>query len=389
MLVKPAFIDQDLTNQRVFLRVDVNVPIVHGAIKGDYRLRMIQPTLDLLRLKKARIIVATHIGRPQGYDRTLTTRIIAHWLQEHGYEVTFAPDIPTAHQLSLELKPGSLLLLENLRFFPAEQREDWDFAKQLKSLADYYINDAFGTAHRRETSITLLPELFDEHEKSIGLLFEKELRALTPIRDHPQQPFLCLLGGGKPNKIPYFELLFKTVKVLLLTPGIVFTFLKAQGKEIGKSIYDEAFVEEAGDVLEAAYQENTQVFFPRDYFVALDSLNGPIVYCTENDFPRNGVGLSIGPATIRDYIQHINKAKTILVNGAMGFFDRPETMKSFDTLLQAVAQSNAYSVIAGGESVTAVYLNGLESAIDFCSTGGGSTLAFLAGYPLPGLVSLE
>lgn len=348
-MIIPRFVDQDITEKRVFLRADLNVPLLDGVIQGDFRLKALQPTLDLLIVKKTRIILATHLGRPKKYTRKLSTLLLKNWFEDRGYKTVFAPDIPTARHLSTRIDPGTIVLLENMRFFDGEQREDQQFAQDLKLLADYYINDAFALLHRTDTSITLLPALFNKHDKSIGLLIARELDALTPVKLSAKHPVLYLLCGGKvKDKLPYIAQLLDKAQLFLVGPALSFTFLKAENKPVGKSLIDQAFIEKAKLLVDKAKKTGVSFVLPTDYQVALDTLQGPLISCGQTDFPDNGIGVSIGEQTLALFTQKIMQANTIIVNGAMGLLERPETGKKFNTLLQSIAQSSAYTVIGGG-----------------------------------------
>lgn len=376
----------NLCNSRVLLRADLNITLVNNKIAGDFRLRQLKPTLDLLIAKQARIILATHIGRPNGYQEDLSTKVIADWLEEHGYSVILESDLARAYDQSFTIQPGSILLLENLRFFAGEQTQDNTFAHELARLGDYYVNDAFGLLHRADTSVTLVPQLFKHSCKSIGLLIEKELASFKHIDTAPEQPFVMLIGGGKvKDKLPFIDVLIDKASTILLCPALVFTFSATLGKNVGKSIVEPEVLDHARQIITKAEQRGVVLQFPVDYQVALGDMNGKLEYTNTDNIPDDAVGIAIGPKTVELYVKELKRAKTVFVNGAMGFFDRPETMHALYTLLKTIAQSNAYSVIGGGESVTAVYKQGLEKGITFCSTGGGAALALLTGAPLPGL----
>lgn len=377
----------NIENQLVFLRADLNVPLYKSYIEGDYRLKALQPTLDLLLQKKAKVVLATHIGRPHGPEKHLSTRVLLNWFKEHGYSTTFTPTVEQAILEVQNLKPSQILLLENLRFYAQEQHPTEEFALQLKLLGNYYVNDAFGLLHRSDTSVTLLAQLYPKERKSIGLLVEKELKVLNYLKQKPKKPFLVILGGGKvKDKLPLLTSLLDQVNTVLLCPAIVFTFLKALGKPTGKSLVEDALIPQARAILDYANKKNVSLLFPVDYQVAHGSFTGPLTYTTTLE--QEMVGLAIGPQTQELYAQAIGNASTIFLNGTMGIMSRPETMQAQKALLQTIAQSPAYSVIGGGESVAAVYQYGLESAINFCSSGGGSTLAYLSDQPLPGLKSI-
>lgn len=399
-MLKAIFTTADLFNKRVFLRADLNVPLENSHIMGDDRLVKILPTLNALVKKGARIILATHLGKPKvgSFDKALSTIHLLEWFKKRNFTITFAETPSAAVNLEKQLSSGSILLLENLRFFPGEKmpnhptedliKEQKKFVISLFELADYYINDAFGLLHRTDSSITLLPTLFATKKRSIGLLIEKELKILTPIREHPHKPYVITMGGGKvADKLPVIERFFDKATTILVGPAISFTFMQAMGFTTGKSLVVPELLETAKMILDKAKHQNVKLIFPVDYQVALGDLEGKLTYYDAKEIPSDGIGVSIGPKTIELFRDALLGAQTVYVNGTMGIFERPETMKTYNVLLQTIAQLTNTSIIGGGESVTAVHQIGIQDAIAFCSTGGGSTLHYLAGDTLPGLAS--
>lgn len=396
--MQATFIHDNLRNRRVFVRADLNVTFVEQHIVGDDRLQQILPTLDKLILMGAKIILATHLGRPKKYalQQNYSTVQLLNWFRERKYAISFAHSLQEAHQ---DILPGHILLLENLRVYDGEKRSKemdknteiaWQLAKQLRNLADYYINDAFGLLHRNDTSITLLPQLFDAKDKSIGLLVEKELKILTPIRDTPKKPYVLVIGGGKvADKLPAIEQFLTKVTCILICPAISFTFMRAMNLNVGKSLVAENLVPKALEIIQIAALNKVKLLLPVDYLIATDNLEGPLSLVTANEIPENGIGLSIGPKTIKLFSEALSDSQTVYVNGAMGIFSRPETMVGLNVLLQTIAQLTNTSIIGGGESVTAVHQLGIQDAIAYCSTGGGATLHYLAGDILPGLISIK
>lgn len=381
----------DLYNKKVFLRADLNVPIKNGFILDDFKLSALKPTLDLLVSKSSIIVLGTHLGRPKGKkDNSLSTKPLADWLDNHGYTVKFAKDLQEAQELIKQSKSSSIVMLENLRFYSGEKNYSKEFAEELYNLApDYYINDAFGAIHREDTSIALLPKLYDLKNKSVGLLIEKEINGLSRIKDNPRPPFVLIMGGAKvKSKLPLIKELLNKATSILLLPPLVFTFLKAQNKEVGKSLVEEDLVNETKKTIDKAKEKNVEILFPDDYLIAQDSISGELSY--KDALDKNSFGISIGPKTLEKYKQHIiarSNANTLFFNGTMGFLDRPETTKELKSLLQTVTQSDAYTVIGGGDSVAAVNIFGLAPAFDFISTGGGATLTYLSNQYLPGLIN--
>ncbi len=375
----------NLNNKRVLLRADLNVPLANNRIADGFRLRTLQPTLDYLHNQNAITFIATHLGRPKGkYDPNLSTKILLPWFEEHNYSVTFEPDLKGA--ATRHYQPGAIILLENLRFFPGEQNHDSVFAHELAACAEYYVNDAFGALHRNDSSLTLVADCFAPEKKTIGFLIEKELHELKKLKTSPEQPFVCIIGGGKiDTKIELIKNLVATVQTILLCPAVVFTFLKALNKPVGKSLVDEQLVSIAHEIISHASQNNVKLCFPLDYQAADTTRDGALSIVDADAFPKDGVGVSIGPKTLAAWAPIIKNAKTIFVNAAMGFADRPETLEGLHALLKIIAKSKAYKVIGGGDSVAAVERFGLSKDINFLSTGGGATLAYLSGQPLPGL----
>ncbi len=376
----------DLNQKRVFLRADLNVPLVDGTIVNDYRLRAILPTINLIKKKGGSIVLATHIGSPNDIDPHYSTKQLIPWFTGHGFAVKHISDISSVEQNN----PAELVLLENLRFFPGEKKADPSFARTLAQWGDYYVNDAFGVLHRNDTSITVLPTLFAPTERTIGLLIEKELKALNVLAQTPQQPYVITLGGGKiATKLPLIEYMLDKAQTIIICPALVFTFLAAQRKEVGKSLVDQTEIKAAQHIMQKAATSSTTLVFPFDYQIALQTVQGPLSYTPTADIPSNAVGIAIGPKSIKECTQLIHTAKTIFFNGPMGFTEREETLQATHALLKAIASSNAYCVVGGGDSVAMVEEYHLEDRISFLSTGGGSTLQYLSGQPLPGLAILS
>lgn len=382
----------DLTNRRVFLRADLNIPLLNGLIVCDFRLKALKPTLDLLIAKRGRIILATHLGRPQGPIPSLSTRLLLSWFKEHGYTIQWISSLEEAVTASHSLAPQSILLLENMRFFEGEQSADktirMQFAQQLRALADYYVNDAFALLHRHDTSITLLPALFNKDDKTIGLLIEHEIDTLTALFAHPLEPFMLVIGGGKvKDKLPFLEKLLDKVSSIIILPALAFTFLKAQGKPIGRSLVDDDFLERAKAFLTKAQEKSVRIILPSDFLVAEENFAGPLHIVTE--IPAQSIGIAVGPQTLQIYAEEIGYSKTVFINGAMGLTTRPETLEPFYSILGMVASPSITSIVGGGESVAAVYASNLEHTITYCSTGGGASLYLLTYTTLPALASME
>lgn len=377
-----------LANQRVLLRADLNVPLAHSAIANDFRLRALLPTLHYLRSHNAITIIATHLGRPQGTVMpNLSTKILVPWFQHHGYSVIFEPNLRTVKQT--DYKPGSIIMLENMRFFPGEHNQDPNFTQELASCAQYYVNDAFGTLHRHDTSVSLVATYFPPDKKTVGFLVERELKELEFLK-HAQKPFILILGGGKVDtKLELIKGMLDYVTAIMLCPATVFTFLYAQGTPVGASLVEHECIDKAQEIIAQAQSKNIQLLFPLDYQIADNSLDGPLRFIDAHEFPKDAIGISIGPKTIEHWCSIIKKAKTVFLNAAMGFAYRPETLEGLHKILECLASSSAHSVVGGGDSVAAVERFGLAQKISFLSTGGGSTLAYLSGEELPGLIAIS
>lgn len=382
-------------NKNVFLRADLNVPIHNQEIINDFRLTSLQPTLNFLVENKAKITLGTHLGKSIGKENFYSTnfnstKLLVNWFKKKNYEIFFESDLKKAYLKSLELKGGEILLLENLRFFEGEESKIPEvrelFAKELFNFGSFYINDGWGILHKNSSSITNLPKLYSFCDKSIGFLIEKEIINLKKLNNYK---ILFILGGSKvKTKLPIIEKLLNNSSAILLCPALVFTFLKAIEKRTGNSLIDESQISNAKKILELISQKNIPLIFPIDYYVTKNIDSNCLTYENNDEISNKDIGITVGPKTINNFIQEINKAKAIFLNGPMGLDTIAQSMEPFKRLLQAVAQSTAFKVVGGGDSVAAVYRYGLEGHINFCSSGGGSTLAFLAGQQLPGLEAL-
>jgi len=386
MAVRSQLHTWKLTNQRVFLRADLNVPLNKGAILNDFKLTAELPTLDLLLKQNAAVILATHLGRPQGFDPALSTKPIAAWLTARGYRVTHVPFVPDNPCAQVAPQPGEITLLENLRFYAGEKNNDPLFAEQLAAVADYYVHDAFALMHRHDTSVALLPSLFAPDHRTVGLLVEREVAALAKLVFAPEKPFVLIVGGGKvADKLPLLAGMLDRVTHILLCPALVFTFLKAQGTAVGKSLVDDNQLEAVTKFMANARQRNVELIFPLDYQVASKSFDGPLSLVSADQFPADGVGMSIGPQTAALFAPVIHQAKTVFFNGLPGVAARPGTLTGAQAIFNAMTHSKGYTVIGGGDSVAAAEQLIDTTKISYCSTGGGATLTYLAEKDLPGL----
>ena len=380
----------NLKDKKVLLRADLNVPLKQKKIIDDAKIQALKPTIDYILGHGGTIVLMTHIGRPTTFDPNLSTQNLVPWFQNHGYSIIFAATPDQAKEKKHSLSGNTIMLLENLRFFPGETTKDRTFAKTLAPLGDYYVNDAFGMLHRDHTSITLLAEEFVPEHRTFGFVIEKELNTLDRIFSRPNRPFVLVIGGKKTTtKIPLLITLLDKVNTILLCPAIVFTFLKALGKPVGKSLVDENAIDLCITVIEQAKEKKIEIIFPLDYQIA-DSLTADTFSLTQDSFiPDNAIGISIGPKTIDLFTQTILSAGTIFFNGTVGFLNKSETLEGMHAIFKAMGSSAGTSIIAGGDSVAAAHKFRIAEKIDYISLGGGATLSYLSGEKLPGLVVLN
>jgi phosphoglycerate kinase len=388
--------DLDLRGKRVFIRVDFNVPLKDGVVTDDTRIRETLPTLKLAIEKGARLVLASHLGRPKGGpDPKYSVKPAAKKLEELlGKPVAFASDCvgPEAEAKSKELKDGDVLVLENVRFHPEEEKNDENFSKQLAALCDgVFVCDAFGSAHRAHSSVVGITKFVKQ--AAAGLLMEKELAYIGKAISNPARPFVAILGGAKvSDKIEVVENLMKIADAMLIGGGMAYTFLKAQGLTIGKSLVEKDKIELAKKILADAKAKNFKLLLPVDHVIAPEfKADAPATTVAVTATPADQMGLDIGPKTIEAYSAEIAKAKTIVWNGPMGVFEMPAFAKGTLAIAKAVAAattSGATSIIGGGDSVAAVHQAGIADKISHISTGGGASLEFLGGRKLPGVEAL-
>ncbi len=376
--------------QRVFVRSDFNVPLRDRAVTDDSRLRASLPTLRRLRQAGARVIIASHLGRPKGQRvPALSLRPVAARLAELlGTGVAFCEECvgERAHFASDELGNGQLLLLENLRFYAGEERNDPDFSKTLAALADLYVNDAFGTAHRAHASTAGMAALFDR--VAAGDLMNSELRHLQVIRE-PLRPLLVILGGAKvSDKLSVLAALAPHADVLAIGGAMAYTFIAANAGSTGNSPVEADRFGDALAVQRAARDAERRLLLPSDHLVA-DRLEADAPTRVVAEIPQGALGLDIGPATASRYASEATDAKTIFWNGPMGVFEIEAFAAGTRTVAAAVADSLATSVVGGGDSLAAIHQLGLGNRIDHLSTGGGASLEYVQGLTLPGVAALE
>ncbi|MCH8890375.1 MAG: phosphoglycerate kinase [Myxococcales bacterium] len=383
-------LSEGVRGQRVFVRSDLNVPLRDQAITDDSRLRASLPTLRRLREAGARVIVASHLGRPKGQRvAALSLRPVAARLAELlGTGVAFCEECvgERAHFASDELGDGQLLLLENLRFYAGEERNDPDFSTTLAALADIYVNDAFGTAHRAHASTAGMAAHFDR--VAAGDLMDSELRHLRVIRE-PIRPLLVILGGAKvSDKLSVLEALAPHADVLAIGGAMAYTFIAANAGTTGNSLVESDRFGDALAVQRAARDAERRLLLPSDHLVA-DRPEADAPTRVVAEIPQGALGLDIGPATASRYASEATDAKTIFWNGPMGVFEIEAFAAGTRTVAAAVADSPATSVVGGGDSLAAIHQLGLGNRIDHLSTGGGASLEYVQGLTLPGVAALE
>ena len=380
--------DLDLAGKRVFIRVDFNVPLAAGGreITSDKRIRASLPTIQYALEHGAGVILASHLGRPKGKPNPeMSLKPAAVRLAELlGKPVAMAPDCVGATVESMLPKPGEVLLLENLRFHPEEEKNDPGFSKQLAQLCDVYVNDAFGSAHRAHASTVGMIAFVKQ--AAAGLLMDKEIEYLTKAVKNPARPCVAILGGAKvSDKIEVIQNLMKVVDRLMIGGAMAYTFLRARGEGTGKSLVEEDKIDLARQLIAEA---GSKLMLPVDHVVAAEFKAGAESH-TVNLVPDGLMGLDIGPKTVEAFSQVIAGAKTVIWNGPMGVFEMPPFDKGTVALAKAVATSGAISVVGGGDSEKAIKSAGVSDKISHISTGGGASLEFLAGIELPGVAALE
>lgn len=396
MLNKKSVTDIDVSGKKVLVRCDFNVPIKDGVVTDDNRIVGALPTIRYLLEKNAKVILCSHLGRPKGeFNMKYSLSPVAKKLSEYlGVPVVLAKDVVGEDAVSKaeNLKNGEVLLLENVRFHAEEEKNDSEFSKKLASLAEIYVNDAFGTAHRAHASTA---GVADYLPAVCGFLIQKEIEIMGKALDDPDRPFVAILGGAKvADKLKVIDNLLNKVDTLIIGGGMAYTFLASQGKNIGKSLFDAEKVEYCRNMLALAKEKGVDLLLPVDTVVGKafpDPIDGEVEVHTvhADSIAREEMGLDIGDETRKLFADAIKGAKTVVWNGPMGVFENPTLAKGTIAVAKALAESGAITIVGGGDSAAAVEQLGFADRITHISTGGGASLEFLEGLELPGIACLN
>ncbi|HHV94662.1 MAG TPA: phosphoglycerate kinase [Firmicutes bacterium] len=385
--------DLDVKGKRVFVRVDFNVPMDEDRnITDDKRIRAALPTIQYLIDQGAKVILASHLGRPKDKpeDKFRMDPVAKRLAELLGKEVKKVDDCigPEVEKAVSELKDGDVLLLENVRFYPGEKKNDPEFAKSLASLADLYVNDAFGAAHRAHASTAGIAQYLPA---AAGFLLQKEIEIMGKALEDPERPFVAILGGAKvADKIGVIKNLLQKVDTLIIGGGMAYTFFKAKGYEIGTSLLDAESIDLAKELMETAQQRGVKFLLPVDVVIA-DRFAADAAYevVPADQMRPDWMGMDIGPQTVELFSREIKSAKTVVWNGPMGVFEMPNFAKGTWAIAEAMAESDAITIVGGGDSAAAVEQAGLAGKLSHVSTGGGASLEFLEGKVLPGVAALD
>lgn len=397
------FVDElDLNEKRVLIRVDFNTPLNDGEVADDTRIRAALPTIVHCLEAGAKVILCSHLGRPRGkVNPKYTLEPVAARLAQlldtdtllYDVEVVFPEAVvgPDVAEIIADLKPRhQVMLLENLRFEPGEESGDDAFAKELSELADFYVNDAFGAAHRAHASVYTINKYFDRNHKAAGLLMRAELQGLGRLLQRPEKPFVAVVGGAKvSDKLGVLMSLLDKVDEILIGGAMAYTFLAAQGVGVGESLVERDFIDQATSILNRAKAQGVKLRLPVDHRVAPSFEATEATVTDDNVVPGGTMGLDIGPRTAEEYGRAIARASTIFWNGPMGVFEKPAFAEGTFAVARAMADAEGYTVVGGGDSLAAIEKAGLAESIDHVSTGGGASLELLEGKSLPGIDALR
>jgi phosphoglycerate kinase len=384
--------DFDLSDKVVFLRLDLNVPIENGKITDTTRIRESLPTIRFALEKGAHLVMASHLGRPKSADdKQFSLEPVAKELSSQlGIEVILfdEPKSDAIRPLIKSLKKNQAILLENLRFEPGETKNSVEFAQGIAAYSDIYINDAFGACHRAHATIAALPELMKV--KGIGFLIEKEITWLDKLMHSPQSPYLAIMGGSKvSDKIGVIEKMMDVVDGFIIGGAMAYTFLKAQGKTVGKSLVEGEKINYARELLARCEARNKSVLLPVDHLITQDITKGPGQVTKDANIPEGFAGVDIGPQTIKNFTTAISKSATVFWNGPMGIFENPDFSKGTFAVAKALAENPGTKIVGGGDSAAAAEASGYAAQMTHISTGGGASLEYLQGDRLPGLEVLR
>ena len=388
----------NFAGKRAVVRVDFNVPLDKSfAITDDTRIRAATPTIRKILADGGSVVLLSHLGRPKGgpEDKYSLKHLLERLTQEYGQPVQFAADALRAEEKARALQPGQILLVENVRFYGEEERGDAGFAAELAKLGDVYVNDAFGTAHRRHASTAVMAESFAPADRVGGYLLQGELDNAKKVLEEAERPFTAIMGGAKiSDKILIIEKLLDKVDNLLIGGGMAYTFAKAQGGHIGSSLLEEDKMPLALELIEKAKAKGVQLLLPTDSLIADKFANDAATQVAPNgQIPDGWMGLDLGSESIKAFTEVVRNSKTILWNGPMGVFEMPTFAEGTTAVAQAIAdatrESGAFSLIGGGDSAAAVNQLGFADQVSYISTGGGALLEYMEGKELPGVAALE
>ncbi|MCD6505470.1 phosphoglycerate kinase [Candidatus Poribacteria bacterium] len=391
-MTKLSVRDLDLKGKRVLMRVDFNVPLEKGVITDDTRIRAALPTIKYIIERGGKLILMSHLGRPKGVDPKLSLKPVSKRLSELlGKEVKMAPDCigDEVRRMVAEMKEGDVILLENLRFHKGETENDPEFARELASLGDVYVSDAFGAAHRAHASTEGVTKFIPQ--AAAGFLMEKEIEYLSKAVQSPEHPFVVILGGAKvSDKIGVLTSMLERADAILIGGGMAYTFLKAQGYNVGKSIVEDDKLDLARQIMNEAKEKGVEFKLPVTTVIAdrfAPDANSKVVKSTE--IPDGWLGVDIGPETVEEFSKVIGRAKMIIWNGPLGVYEFDKFAKGTVAVAKLLAESDAITIIGGGDCVAAVQKAGVADKMTHISTGGGASLEFLEGKELPGIAALS